>query len=62
MTNKKEEQSPKLKEVLIPKYELDWTKLKAWLDARFASYKCTFTERYNVVRLHLTHGVVIAAC
>lgn len=48
MTNR-DEQGPLRKEVLIPKYELDWSTLKAWLDTRFASYNYTFTERFNVV-------------
>ncbi|ORY12542.1 hypothetical protein BCR34DRAFT_600592 [Clohesyomyces aquaticus] len=40
----------KTKEGFIPKYELEWDKLKNWLDERFpvADYGCTFTERFNV--------------
>lgn len=51
----KKEKSPEVetKEVFIPKYELDWDRLKEWLDERFAKYNCTFTKRFNVVRLNL---------
>lgn len=38
-------------EVCIPKYDLEWDRLKAWLDVRFESYGCTFTEAFSVVCL-----------
>jgi hypothetical protein len=55
----KKEKSPevKTKEVFIPRYELEWDSLKEWLDTRFAQYKCTFTKRFNVVRLDLRRYV-----
>ena len=37
------------KEVFIAKYELDWDRLKDYLDKRFAKYNCTFTKQFNVV-------------
>jgi hypothetical protein len=57
------EKSPEveLKEVLIPTYELDWGDLKSWLDGRFKSYNCTFTKRYNVVRLRAEAWVGLCA-
>jgi hypothetical protein len=47
-----QEQSPEIEtiEVFIPKYNLDWDRLKVWLDKRFERYNSTFTERYRVVR------------
>lgn len=51
----KREKSPTIetKEVFIPRYELAWDDLKGWLDKRFEKYNCTFTERYDVVRVDL---------
>jgi hypothetical protein len=45
----------KTKEVFIAKYELEWDSLKEWLDMRFSQYKCTFTKRFDVVRLDLRY-------
>ena len=45
------ETSPEVEtiEVFISTYELEWDRLKKWLDKRFAGHKCTFTERFNMV-------------
>jgi hypothetical protein len=40
-----------LKEVFISKYELEWEPLKCWLDHRFRSYGCSFTQRFSVVSI-----------
>lgn len=57
VTGGNKEKSPEVetKEVFIPRYELEWDSLKEWLDTRFAQYKCTFTERFNVVRFDLRY-------
>lgn len=51
----KKEKTPEVetREVFISSYELDWDRLKEWLDTRFAQYKCTFTERFDKVCLDL---------
>jgi DNA polymerase III delta subunit len=51
----RKKQSPGIKtiEVFIPTYQLEWERLKEWLDKRFESYKMTFTERHRIVRLDL---------
>ena len=59
VTGKKEKAAKvERKSVFIAKYELDWDKLKDWLDRRFTSYDRTFTERFDVVCFDYRYGQV----
>lgn len=59
----KAEKEPEVarQEVFIATYELEWEKLKNWLDVHFADYGRTFTESYEIVCEHQcgrTHNVL----